>query len=686
MAFLGQEEQLRELQDRFRYLYVILFIGIGILLARLTYLQVLSGDKMRQYSEENRIKRVRIPAPRGMVFDRRSNLLLDNRPSFDVEITPQYLRESGQKAEVIERLSKILGVKPKEIQDKLDKAARQASFIPVKIKTDLKRDEVAELETWKLALPGVSVEMEIERTNLYGDVAAHFLGYIGRVGPLELPVLNKTSKRYSLDDMIGKGGIEKRLEDTLRGVSGEELIEVDALGRRIRERVRGRVLAENPSKPAAPGQNLVLTVDQDLQLAATKAFGENSGGAVAIDPRNGEILAMVSRPAFDPTEFSRTISAELWKDLVTNERHPLSDKTIQDHYSPGSTFKILTAIAALEEGVIDEKTVVSCGGSIQVGNRAYHCWNKHGHGNVNVVSAITESCDVFFYRVAQKLKSVDDIAKWATRFGFGKKSGIELSHEVPGLVPTEAWKKKRFGQEWTGGETLSVAIGQSFLLTTPIQLTNFYATLANGGILYRPHYMKAIQTPEGKTIREFQPEIMGRTEIHPKTVELVKKGLWGVLNTQHGTAYSQRLPGMGFVGKTGTVQVIGLSADKVFQKCENMKYRFRHHGLFVGFAPIEDPVIAVGVIAEHACHGASGAGPVVRAVIKTYLEKYYPEKYGPEALKTRLAELGEKAYDPPSFAPRPGEDDLVVLPERPPGMTEPSPEEVLERPGSDRDE
>lgn len=478
--------------------------------------------------------------------------------------------------------------------------------------------------------------MEIKRTNLFGDIASHMLGYIGELNATELPVYQRnSSRRYKLGDSIGKFGLEQKMEETLRGDDGEEWVEVDALGRRKLQKYRGRFIAENQGKPAVPGRNLTLTIDQDLQMIAAEAFGDKVGSLVAIDPNTGEILAMVSRPSFDPTEFSRGIPAKLWQKLLENENKPLRDKTIMDHYSPGSVFKTITAIAGLQEKVIDEKTKIKCSGSLRLGNRQYHCWKKEGHGDVDVVDALTKSCDVFFYRVAQKLRSVDDIASWAQHLGLGKKTDIQLPRETSGLIPTESWKKKRFGQEWTAGETLSVAIGQSYVLVTALQLANTYASIANGGTFFRPFLIKKISSADGSTLQEFAPEILDQTRLSQKTYELVQKGLWGVVNHPNGTAFAQRLPGMDFVGKTGTVQVISLAANKIYQKCENMKFKQRHHGIFAGFAPIQAPKIAVAVIAEHSCHGSSGAAPIAKAVVKAFLEKYYPDDFGPKALASK---------------------------------------------------
>jgi penicillin-binding protein 2 len=665
MSFLGQEEQIREFQDRFRFLYAVLFIGLGALTLRMVHLQILRGDQMRQFSEENRIKKVKIAAPRGMIFDRNRKLLIDNRPAFDLEIVPQYLRESKRADDIIAQLATLASMPEEEIRSTLNRARGQPSFLPVKIKTDLSREEVALIESWRIDMPGVQVQEEIKRTNLYGEVASHLLGYIGEVNERELPRLQKKGLQYKLGDTIGKFGLEKQMESYLRGNDGEKLVEVDALGRIKLDEKSDTVLANVNERPAVPGKNLVLTIDQDLQLAAVKAFENKIGSLVAIDPRTGEILAMISRPSFDPTQFARGISTELWKSLLANENRPMRDKTLQDHYPPGSTFKIITAITGLEEGVIDENTTFRCGGSIKLGNRTVHCHLKGGHGEVNVVSALQYSCDVFFYRLAMKLKSVDEIANWARHLGFGRKTGINLEAEAPGLIPTEEWKMKRFGQVWNTGETLSVAIGQSFVLTTALQLANAYASMANGGTLFRPSIVKEIESADGQILKQFSPEIMDQTRLKPKTVEAIKKGLWAVVNGPRGTGYGLRLPGMDFVGKSGTVQVVRIAADKIYNKCDQMKFKLRHHGVFAGYAPAKDPVIAVAVIGEHVCGGSSGAGPIVREVIKTYLEKYYPELYAPKVLATRLKESGQSIVVPKVRAS--DEEDLIVDPALPAG-------------------
>lgn len=602
----------------------------------------MNGDKFKQYSEDNRIKKVKITSPRGMIFDRNKKLLVDNRPAFDLEVTPQELYADKQWKNTVERLSKMVKMPSQEILDVLLKAKNQPTFLPVKIKQDLNPEEVAIVEAHKLDLPGVAIQMEIKRTNLYGDLAAHLMGYIGEVNPNELPRLNKKIPQggypYKMGDVTGKFGLESRLEDVLRGIDGEEYIEVDALGRRKRQ-TKG-ITDALKAKASVPGKNLILTIDQDLQIAAQKSmeklYGNKQIGAViALNPKTGEILAALSQPSFDPTLFSRGVSSKLWNELLNNEYRPLRDKTLQDHYSPGSTYKTITAIAGLEEKLIDENTTVNCNGSYRLGNRVYHCWKKHGHGTVNIVSALKGSCDVFFYRLGQRL-GIDTIAKYSKMLGLGRRTGVNLAHEETGLIPTEEWKKKRFGQEWIAGETLSCAIGQSYILTTPLQLANSYAAVGNGGFLWKPYIVKYIESPDGRILKEFQPEQLGHAQISKNTLDLIRRGLVAVVNEPGGTAFGQRVPGIDMAGKTGTTQVIRLSPDKLKQKCESMPFNVRDNGLFAAFAPPENPEIAVAVIAEHACHGASGAAPIAIAVMKTYLQKYMPERYSDEVLSAKL--------------------------------------------------
>src|SRR5690606_18257094 len=351
------------------------------------------------------------------------------------------------------------------------------------------------------------------------------------------------------------------------------------------------------------GKNVKLTIDRDMQLAGYKALEGRVGGVVALDVNTGEVLAMVSRPSFDPSQFSRGLTPEYWRGLITNKDHPLRDRNIQEHFSPGSTFKAFTAITAFEKGEIDEHTEVNCTGSFRLGRKVYHCWKRGGHGPTTLVKAIRESCNVYFWKTANRL-DIDDLAKYSKAFGYGGKTGISLPREVSGLIPTKEWKKKRFGSEWQAGETLSCSIGQSYVLVSTIQMAISYAAIANGGKIYRPYVVKDIYDTDGELVKTFTPEVLSQVEIkNPKTLKLVREGLYQVMNNPKGTAFARRGQGIMMAGKTGTSQVKSASADKIYQRCDLMDYESRHHGLFVGFAPYDNPKIATAVIIEHGCGG-----------------------------------------------------------------------------------
>jgi penicillin-binding protein 2 len=642
---IGQNEQLQQLQDRFRYVYIVLGLMATILFLRVWYLQIIKGPEFKQFAEENRLKRIKIEAPRGMIFDRDRDILLDNHPTFNATITPQYFRAANvqQREVTLQRLAQILKMNPKSIQDVLTRNRRNPSFQAVTIKRNLSMDEVALIEMEKLSLPGVEVATGIRRTNVNGKIGSHLLGYIAEIDGDELPRVNRTAKRpYSQGDSIGKSGLELQLENVLRGEDGVEFVEVDAFGRKkvLNERNRqGKLVGEIPPRPAIPGKNVVLTIDDDLQKAAAEQFikDDKTGAVVAIDPRNGEVLAMLSWPSFDSTEFSVGIRPEYWRALSADEDKPLRDKTILDHYSPGSTFKIISALAGLEEGLITENTVVPGAGSFKFGGRVWHDWKKEGHGPTEVIKSLYRSVDVYFYKLATRLE-IDRLAYFARELGLGQRTGLELPGEIPGRVPDTAWKKRATGHEWFPGETLSVIIGQGPLDATPIQLANMIAGIAVGGTIYKPRLVKRIEDQEGNVLSVTQPEKLHDFKFNAKNMELVRKGLIAVVEHEQGTAKGQFIPGLRIAGKTGTSQVIRFTADTLFKDCKHLERRFRHHGLYVAFAPVDDPKIAVAVVAEHSCSGSSGAAPIATAVIKRYLAKLYPEKYGEEALKQARVE------------------------------------------------
>lgn len=616
----GEDDLVRVHQDRSELILNIIVACFAILLARLWYLQIYHGKMFFNYSLENRLRKDVVRAPRGMIFSRNNVLLTHNVPRFDAVITPQYFDSPD---DTIPALAEVLEVSPDSIRKLLKKFQGQAKYIPIVVKKNISRREVAILETESNRFPGVSVDTFISREYTDGDAGAHLLGYISEISQEKLPKLRERDKYdYKHGDFIGQSGVEQQYDLDIRGEDGFQFMEVDARGRARRHVTSGDLYTGIDNKTAMPGKNIRLTIDRDVQLAAYHALDGKDGAAIALDIETGEVIAMVSRPAFDPAKFSTGLTSNYWGTLIMDEKHPLRDRVIQEHYSPGSTFKTLTAIAALEEGIIDENFKVNCTGKYHLGARPFHCWKKEGHGAVDVYRSIKESCDVFYYTIGTKM-DIDVLYKYATLFGMGQRLGIALPRETTGLIPNKDWKMKRMKQEWQKGETLSCVIGQSFVNVTPLQLASFYATIASEGKLYRPHVVKEVFSNTGEVLKSYKPEVIHQFKLKKSTVDIIKASLFNVANTQGGTAFSNRGVGIQMAGKTGTAQVMSFSADKIFNKCENQEYKYRHHGLFAAYAPASNPKIAVAAVIEHGCHG-SAAASIAKAMISSYMNKYYP--------------------------------------------------------------
>ena len=586
-------------------------VAFTILIVRLVHLQLIEGQEYRRLSEINSIRLQSIDAPRGLILDRNGILLVDNRPAFDLKIV---LKDARPVDKTIAKLARYTGLDRQELLARIAAAQGRSAIKPILLKSDIGRDAMAAVEVHGWDLPGIVVQVSPKRHYLRKKFAAHVLGYMGEINSAELKKERYRDLRPG--DYIGKFGLEKTYETILRGKRGGRQVEVNASGQVV------RVLK---TVPAQPGNNLLLTIDHGLQSLAESLMEGKAGAVVALDPRNGQVLAMASSPAFDQNAFIRGMSRRQWSELVNNPDHPLENKAIQAEYPPASTFKIVTAIAGLEEGIIDETSTVHCPGYYRFGNRTYRCWRHAGHGEMDVVQALTQSCDVFFYHLGQQL-GVDRIAEYARRLGLGKVSGIELDHESRGLVPTEAWKLRRFGQAWQKGETLSVAIGQGFDLVTPLQMAVLIAAVGNGGRLYRPLLVNEVRSAEGTLVRRNRAEVVGTIDISAKTLELVHEGLWAVVNHPRGTAYASRLKWVQFAGKTGTAQVVG-RADEGPGKGE-LSDQYKPHAWFVAYAPVNDPVIAVAVLVEHGEHGSSAAAPIAKQLIAARLARQKPSSPG----------------------------------------------------------
>jgi penicillin-binding protein 2 len=580
----------------------------AVLLLRLIYLQVIRGEEYRLLSLNNRIRLQSIDPPRGLISDRNDYVLVENRPSFDVSVT---LKDAGEVEETIKKVSKHLMVPSEELMLKLTASKGVSAYKPILLKQDIGRNALATIEAHKHDLPGIAVNVKLQRHYLNVQDAAHLIGYLSEISPDELAAKLYPGRRRG--DFIGKYGAEKAYENYLRGTRGGRQVEVNA---------NGQVVRVLKTVNAKPGQNVYLTIDHALQKKAESLLRGVAGAAVAMDPGSGRILALASSPSFDQNFFASGMSHEQWDSLISNPFRPMENKAIQGEYPPGSTYKIITALAGLEEGVIDEDTEVSCPGYYRFGNRTFRCWKRGGHGRVKILKAITESCDVYFYKVGELL-GVDRLAWYAKASGLGSPTGINLDKEAKGLIPTAAWKKRRTGVPWQKGETLSIAIGQGFNLATPLQMVGLTAAIANGGTRYRPMILEAIKSPDGRIIHQSQPEVIGKVPISERTLELVRTGLWAVVNSDHGTARGSRLADIEISGKTGTSQVIGRKKDDTRSENE-MPAHLRPHAWFVAYAPSNAPIIAVAVLVEHGEHGSSAAAPVARELIKTYLRSLRP--------------------------------------------------------------
>ncbi len=560
-----------------------LVIGIFLILCfRLWQLQVLEGTKYRKMSEENRLRIVKIPAPRGIIYDRNGTPLVKNVPFYSVSMSPDTSRDID-----IDGLSKLLDIKKDDLAEKLNNK-NNSQFMPIKLKQGLTFQEIARIEARRSDFPGLFIETDWGREYPFGKVAAHLIGYLGKITSAQMN--NPELQHFSSEMLVGQWGVELLYDEQLRGIPGERVIEVDALGREL------RMIQE---KAYAKGHDLNLSIDISIHKAIENAFGEKAGAFVAIKPDSGEILALESIPSFDPNVFSRGVSSKEWKALMEDPKKPMLNRALQSQYPPGSTFKIITAVAAMEEAAITPETRIYCTGGISYGRWTFGCWRKGGHGYVDFHKGIVESCDVYFYELGKRL-GIEKIAKYATALGLGSETGIKLVKERAGLIPSVQWKKEHRGLPWYLGDTFISAIGQGFVTATPIQMALMTATFANGGHVYRPSLVRGDYSP------------VRTVALKPETIKRVKEGLADVVNAGNGTAQGARSSLALIAGKTGTAQVAA-------KRKGALSGRFMDHAWFVAFAPVENPEIAVAVFVEHGGGGGAVAAPIAKKGIEAHL-------------------------------------------------------------------
>jgi penicillin-binding protein 2 len=586
------EEQERARRASARVALIVLGL-FGVLLLRLWFLQLVGGEEMRRRSETNRIRLLELPPWRGMILDRHGQLLVGNRPAYDLMVTLEDVADSQLLAR---RLAALLRLDSRQVAAQLE-GARAAGLHQMRLKGDLPWQEMALLQTYQPELPGVQIQVAPKREYRTKGLAAHILGYLGEVSDTQLQSGRFTN--YKMGDYIGRCGVELAWETYLRGKRGYRRIEVDAYGREL-----GQLDQLSPSS----GANVILTLDMRLQEEAEACLEGKAGAIVALDPRNGKILALASAPTYSQEAFERGLSPQEWQKLSNRKDYPLENRGLKGQYAPGSTFKIVMALAGLEEKVITPQTIIPCSGSLTSGNHEFHCWRKGGHGGMNLYHALVESCDVYFYTVGKRL-GIERIAKWAHRFGLGACTGLNLDKEMPGLVASAAWKLSRFQAPWQEGDTLSVAIGQGYNLATPLQMAQVAAIVANGGAIYEPQLVERVESPAGEILFQFQPVLKGSLGASPANLALIQKALAGVVNEDKGTGKTAKLPQVQVAGKTGTAQIVALENKKKHSKATET------HALFVAYAPASDPRVAVAVLIEHGGSGGGVAAPLARRVL-----------------------------------------------------------------------
>ncbi|MDP8222284.1 MAG: penicillin-binding protein 2 [Candidatus Lernaella stagnicola] len=592
----------KQYQKSFNRLSAVIVAVFAILLARLWYLQEIQGPQLQKSSEANRIGEYRIGGPRGMIFDREGEALVDNRPSFDVIYNPTLVPKKKRRA-FLYRVCEEIGCDVTLAEERL---RRRPGAIT--LKEDISRSELARVETLAMLYEGNQFPLRIEqtgkRTFTFGSLFAHVIGHTGEINQQQLDLPEYAG--YRPGDRVGRTGVEATYEKHLRPGFGLNKVE---------ENARGVSIRQLEFVPAEPGKNLVLNLSRRLQHTAARALAGHAGAIVALDPRNGKVLALYSAPSFDPELFTRPLSKEEWASLKDKPHHPLQNKAIGGLYPPGSTFKVVSALAGLQEGEITPKKGFECLGKWRFGERDFRCHNERGHGFVNLYNSIMRSCDVYYYKLSVEL-GIDRISKYARILGGGSKTGIDIPGELDGLIPDREWKERVYHKNWMPGETLNTAIGQGSVTMTPLQLAVMYAAIANRGTLYQPQVVDKVLAPNGKVIKQFEPVVVSEAAFDEENFDHLHKALSMVVNAQGGSAYHIRLKSMLVAGKTGTSQVRQLGRNRATSRY--VDYKYRDHALFASFAPVEEPEIVVIVVVEHGGFGSRTAAPIARMVLQTY--------------------------------------------------------------------
>jgi len=601
---------LADIQGRLLLVKIVVVILVGLLVVRLWQLQVRDGTYYRSLAQDNRTRSVLIHPVRGLIYDRNGILLANNVPGFNLYV---HLDDVPDREAMIEKLAGLLSLDESELNKKMQAQGRGT---PIRLKKGVSLKEAAIVESHRLDLPGVVIRPEFQRNNPQGAYAAHVLGYVGAASEEQLAA--EEFQGLPPGSVIGQYGVERIYERTLRGHAGRKFIEVDALGHEKR-----MISVDKPQV----GNDVYLTLDFRLQKLAEDLLGEEAGAIVVLDPQTGDILALASRPSFEPNALSRGLRPDVWNDILQDERHPLTNRAIQGQYPPGSTFKIIMAAAALDTNAIEPTETLRCEGRFRVGRRTFRDWKKYGHGAVDLRKAIAQSCDVYFYRLGDRM-GVDAIALYARQFGLGERTGIDLPGERTGLIPSSEWKQRTRGEPWYPGETISVSIGQGFVSVTPLQMAKVIGMIGNNGIAFQPHVLRGVRGRRGEWIDEWTPTQTVHLTLPAHQLEAIQAALAAVVT--EGTARQARSSVVPLAGKTGTAQVVSLRSESQ----EETPKRFRDHAWFVAYAPFEHPGIAVTVLVEHMGHGGSAAAPLAKELIEAYVSYGVDDKERTQVSRT----------------------------------------------------
>lgn len=621
-----------EMRERLRWMALVATVGVTLLVARLFHVQILEASHWSRLAEENVLRRIDIPSTRGVIRDARGRVIATNRPSYNVYVIPGYFR-----GENFPRLAEYLGLNRDE-RDRLEARMRGAEgprrYHHLLARADIDREALALIETHRADFPGVSVIASPVRQYPFGELAAHAVGFLNEVNADDLREYE--GRDYRAGERIGRSGIERAWESILRGRRGWVRLERDVRGLLLSSRdLFDRLRPERRQEPV-PGRDLVLTLDMELMRAVDRAFrGRPSGAAVVVDVHTGRVLALYSKPSIDPNLMTRGIPALLSREIDENPYRPRIDKTIYESYFPGSTFKPFTALAGLEARLIDANTLANCTGRHVLGRRVFRC--KHVHGPTSLHRALVESCNVYFYQLAEAV-TMDRIAQMAFEFGLGARTGVGINQETPGFIPTRAWYAQHYPGQWRIGHTLNTAIGQGNTRVTVLQLALAYAALANGGDLFVPQIVERVEGPDGSVIQSFPPTLRRHVNVTSAHLAMVDSALAGVVADRFGTAHGAQISEVTVAGKTGTAQVSRIVRDPTDPR--RGLTALRDHAWFAGFAPAENPEIAIVVLVEHGGSGGHEAAPVVTQVVRDYFTRIRPGAPIPSVAASRRAPGG----------------------------------------------